>query len=163
ARATNGTRELPHDRRKVRHMKRNAIGALLCLLLLLRPSGSGAFCGFYVASGNAKLFNKSSQVVLVRDRDRTVITMASDYQGDPKEFAVVVPVPTVIKKEQVHIGDPAVIEHLDQYSAPRLVEYWDENPCAARDQATTMFEMSAGARSLKAASVSAGHADGVHI
>ena len=124
-------------------MKRGTTGALLCLGLLLLPSASRAFCGFYVASGEAKLFNKSSQVVLVRDGDRTVITMQSDYQGDPKQFAVVVPVPTVIQKEQVHVGDTTVVHHLDQYSAPRLVEYWDENPCAARSSARYLTAQSA--------------------
>src|SRR5437667_2750590 len=88
-----------------------------------------AFCGFYVAQGDAKIFNHASKVVLARDGNRTVLTMVSDYQGDPKEFAVVVPVPVVPAKEQVHIGDAAWVDHLDTYSAPRLVEYTDPNPC----------------------------------
>ncbi len=88
-----------------------------------------AFCGFYVAQGDAKIFNHASKVVLARDGDRTVITMVSDFQGDPKEFAVVVPVPVVPEKGQVHIGDAAWVDHLDAYSAPRLVEYTDPNPC----------------------------------
>src|SRR6476620_1203198 len=88
-----------------------------------------AFCGFYVAKADTKLFNKASQVVLVRDGDRTVLTMAHDFRGDPKEFAVVVPVPTVLQKDQIHVGDKALEEHLDAYSAPRLVEYFDEDPC----------------------------------
>ena len=57
-----------------------------------------AFCGFYVAKADTKLFNRASQVVLVRDGDRTVLTMANDFKGEPKEFAVVVPVPTVLQK-----------------------------------------------------------------
>src|SRR6185295_10224844 len=88
-----------------------------------------AFCGFYVAKADTKLFNKASQVVLVRQGDRTVLTMANDFRGDPKEFAVVIPVPVVLQKEQVHIGDKALLDHLDAYSAPRLVEYFDEDPC----------------------------------
>src|SRR5262245_43547924 len=108
-------------------MRRVAAVALLWLGLSARPAAS--FCGFYVASGNARLFNHASQVVLVRDGDRTVITMTSDYRGDPKDFAVVVPVPTVIVKEQVHVGDKGIVDHLDAYSAPRLVEYWDPDPC----------------------------------
>jgi hypothetical protein len=67
--------------------------------------------------------------VLARDGDRTVITMVSDYQGAPKEFAVVVPVPTFIQKSQIHIGDKAIVDHLDAFSAPRLVEYHDPDPC----------------------------------
>jgi len=88
-----------------------------------------AFCGFYVAKADTRLFNKASQVVLVRDGDRTVLTMTNDFKGDLKEFAVVVPVPTVLQKEQIHVGDKALVDHLDAYSAPRLVEYFDEDPC----------------------------------
>jgi len=100
----------------------------LCVLLL--SDALAAFCGFYVARADAKLFNRASQVVLVRDGDRTVLTMANDFRGDPKEFAVVIPVPTVLQQEQIHVGDKALIDHLDAYTAPRLVEYFDENPCA---------------------------------
>jgi hypothetical protein len=88
-----------------------------------------AFCGFYVAKADTKIFNKASQVVLVRHDDKTVLTMANDFKGDPKEFAVVIPVPTVLQKDQIHVGDKALLDHLDAYSAPRLVEYFDEDPC----------------------------------
>jgi hypothetical protein len=101
---------------------------LLLLLLALAP-GALAFCGFYVAQGDAKIYNQSSRVVLARDGNRTVLTMASDFKGDPKEFAVVIPVPVVLKKEQVHIADPGIVDRLHDYSVPRLVEYWDPNPC----------------------------------
>src|SRR3954452_10639045 len=87
-----------------------------------------AFCGFYVAKADTRLFNKASQVVLVRQGDRTVLTMANDFKGDPKEFAVVIPVPSVLQKEQIHIGEKALLDHLDADSVPRLVEYFDEDP-----------------------------------
>ncbi|HVS16663.1 MAG TPA: DUF2330 domain-containing protein [Thermoanaerobaculia bacterium] len=109
---------------------RALLGALLCAPLALGfASRADAFCGFYVSKADTKLFNRASQVVLVRDGDRTVITMASDYQGDPREFALVVPVPTFLTREQIHVGEQAVIDHLDAYTAPRLVEYHDANPC----------------------------------
>ena len=82
-----------------------------------------------MAKGDAKLFNRASQVVLARDGDRTVLTMASDFRGDPKEFAVVVPVPTFLSRGQIHVGEKSIVEHLDAYSAPRLVEYFDSDPC----------------------------------
>ena len=106
--------------------------ALLVLASIATPSASRAFCGFYVASGDAKIFNRASKVVLARDGDRTVLTMCSDFQGDPKEFAVVVPVPVVPEKSQVHVGDMAWVDHVDAYTAPRLVEYHDPNPCGGR-------------------------------
>lgn len=107
---------------------------LLALLLLLPPAAlppdpAAAFCGFYVARGDAKLFNRSSRVVLVRDGDRTVLTMGSDYQGAAKDFALVVPVPTVLARDAIRVADPKPIDHLDAFTAPRLVEYFDPDPC----------------------------------
>ncbi|MGI9334992.1 MAG: DUF2330 domain-containing protein, partial [Gammaproteobacteria bacterium] len=88
-----------------------------------------AFCGFYVARADTKLFNKASQVVIARDGDRTVLTMTNDFQGEVEDFAMVIPVPTRIERKQIHVTDRTVVEHLDAYSAPRLVEYFDEDPC----------------------------------
>jgi len=110
-------------------MKRLSLALLPWALWALWPPVAHSFCGFYVASGDARLFNHASQVALMRDGDRTVLTMANDFRGEPKEFAIVVPVPTVLEKGQVHVGDKALIDHLDAYSAPRLVEYWDPDPC----------------------------------
>jgi len=103
--------------------------ALLAILSQLAAPPASAFCGFYVAKADAKLFNKSSKVVLSRDGNRTAITMASDYEGDPKEFAVVIPVPTFIERRQIGVVDTKTIDHLDAYTAPRLVEYHDGDPC----------------------------------
>jgi hypothetical protein len=103
--------------------------ALSVLALCLAVSSAGAFCGFYVASSDERITNRASKVILARDGDRTVLTMASDFQGDPKQFAVVIPVPTVLQKGQVHIGDSTAVDHIALYSVPRLVEYTDPNPC----------------------------------
>ena len=107
-----------------------AAGALLALAVLAGPAW--AFCGFYVAQADAKLFNKSSKVVLTRDGEKTAITMANDYQGDAKEFAVVIPVPTFIERKQIGVVDMPTIDHLDAFTAPRLVEYHDDDPCAPK-------------------------------
>ena len=103
-------------------------GAAMLALTAGVKAGFG-FCGFYVAKADTRLFNKASQVALVRSEDKTVMTMANDFRGDPKEFAIVIPVPTFLEKDQIHVGDRALLEHLDAYSAPRLVEYFDEDPC----------------------------------
>lgn len=114
--------------------RRRPLPVVLCLLILASlPWLSGtahAFCGFYVAKADTSLFNKASKVVLARDGDRTVITMVNDFQGDVSEFAMVVPVPTFLERGQIHVGDLAAVEHLDAYTSPRLVEYFDGDPCA---------------------------------
>ena len=99
------------------------------VLTVFLTTTAQAFCGFYVAKADTSLFNQASQVVLVRDGDRTVITMANDFDGDVEDFAIVIPVPTLIEREQINVGDRAVIQHLDAYTAPRLVEYHDPDPC----------------------------------
>jgi len=103
--------------------------SITTLVTLVLPLQASAFCGFYVAKADTSLFNKSSQVVMVRDGNRNVVTMASDYQGKVKDFAMVIPVPTVLKRKQIHITNHAVIKHLDDYTSPRLVEYFDDDPC----------------------------------
>lgn len=92
------------------------------------------FCGFYVGKAGKSIYNKSSQVAIVHQDDKSVITMSNDYQGKLKEFAMVIPVPEVLQKEQIHVGDKttAILDHLDAYSAPRLVEYFDTDPCLKR-------------------------------
>ena len=96
--------------------------------MLVTPAS--AFCGFYVAKADSKLFNKASKVVLTWDDGKTAVTMASDYEGDPKEFALVIPVPTFVARNQIDVVTMNTIDHLDAFTAPRLVEYYDADPCA---------------------------------
>lgn len=88
-----------------------------------------SFCGFYVAKSDLKLFNKTSQIILVHNGDHTSVTMSSDFQGDVKDFAMVIPVPVVLKKEDVQVVDRGLFDAFDVYSGPRLVEYYDPTPC----------------------------------
>ncbi|MTJ06672.1 DUF2330 domain-containing protein [Anabaena sp. UHCC 0204] len=120
------------------------ISALLAVLCFAPTAW--AFCGFYVAKADAKLYNQASQVVIARDGNRTVLTMANDFQGEVKDFAVVIPVPSVLKKEQVHVAEPKIIEKLDAFSAPRLVEYFDSDPCAPEQMMSRMPVPSAAVR-----------------
>jgi hypothetical protein len=69
-----------------------AVSLTLVLTITSMPSAR-AFCGFYVAGVDAKLFNRASQVIIARNGNNTILTMANDFQGDVKDFAMVVPVP----------------------------------------------------------------------
>jgi hypothetical protein len=97
------------------------------LLGIARPAQ--AFCGFYVGGAGAKLFNNATLVVLMRDGTRTVLSMQNNYQGPPSNFAMVVPVPIVLQKENVKTLPREVFERIDTLAAPRLVEYWEMDPC----------------------------------
>lgn len=104
----------------------------LIILLTTMNQNSFAFCGFYVSKAGSGLWNNKSEVILVRNGENTCVTMNSDFKGDVKDFAMVVPVPTIIKREDIRIVEPALFQKLDDYSAPRLAAYYDENPCEIR-------------------------------
>ena len=127
---------------------------LSCLLtgaiLIFGVKPALAFCGFYVAKADTSLYNQASQVIIARDGERTVLTMSNDYQGDVKDFALVVPVPVILQEEQVHIGEAKILQRLDDFSAPRLVEYFDDDPCEVRVYEEDLaFKSAPAAQSLR--------------
>ncbi|PRP91131.1 hypothetical protein ENSA5_58680 [Enhygromyxa salina] len=99
------------------------------LALLAAPPSAEAFCGFYVAGADAALYNNATMVVMMRDGKRTVLAMQNNYQGPPENFAMVVPVPVVLAEDDVKTLERDVFERVDQLAAPRLVEYWEQDPC----------------------------------
>lgn len=101
----------------------------LLVLALLLPNAAFAFCGFYVSGANAELYNNASLVVLAREGTRTVVTMQNNYQGPPEDFALVVPVPQVLQEKNVRTVPRELFSKIDTLSAPRLVEYWEQDPC----------------------------------
>jgi hypothetical protein len=102
---------------------------LAAATILLSSTSAQAFCGFFAGKADASLFNEASQVILVRDGKHSVISMLNDFKGPLTDFALVVPVPQVLEKGQVRIGDKRLFDRLDAYSAPRLAEYYDPDPC----------------------------------
>src|SRR5688572_18459783 len=62
-----------------------------------------AFCGFYISGADTKLYNNATMVV---------------------------PVPVVLQEENVKTLPREIFTHIDQLAAPRLVEYWEQDPCA---------------------------------
>ena len=108
-----------------------ALTASLASALLVQPSPAEAFCGFYVAGADAQLYNNATMVVLMRDGTRTVLSMQNNYQGPAQDFAMVVPVPVVLEEGDVKVLPPEVFDRVDKLAAPRLVEYWEQDPCNA--------------------------------
>ena len=101
--------------------------AALALVAWVRPAR--AFCGFYVSGADAPLANDATLVVLMREGTRTVLSMRNTYAGPPQDFAMVVPVPVVLHKENVKVLPRDIFDKVDRLTAPRLVEYWEQDPC----------------------------------
>jgi hypothetical protein len=105
------------------------LAAALGFAMMSAPAPAEAFCGFYVAGAGADLYNQATVVVLMRDGTRTVLSMRNNYQGPPQDFALIVPVPVVLAQDDVRVIEAAVFDRVDRLSAPRLVEYWERDPC----------------------------------
>ena len=102
---------------------------LTTLLTGLAAPAAHAFCGFYVGGAGTKMFNNATEVVLMRHGTTTVLSMQNNYQGPPEDFAMVVPVPVVVHEAQVKTLPRELFEKIDVLGAPRLVEYWEQDPC----------------------------------
>ena len=103
-----------------------ALGATALIAMTTRAE---AFCGFYVGGAGSEMFNNATEVVLMRHGTTTVLSMQNNYQGPPQDFALVVPVPVVVKEAQVNTLPRALFAKIDVLGAPRLVEYWEQDPC----------------------------------
>ena len=104
------------------------LGAAAIALAVAAPVAD-AFCGFYINGSEQKMFNDATQVVLMRQGTRTVLSMQNDFRGPLGDFAMVVPVPVVLKESDVKTLDKGVFDRIDSLGSPRLVEYWEQDPC----------------------------------
>jgi hypothetical protein len=134
-----------------RFLRGCGLAALVAAAVVLAARGADAFCGFYVAGAGAKLFNDATTVVLLRDGTRTVLSMQNAYSGPPEKFAMVVPVPVVLSEENVKTLPSGVFDHIDQLASPRLVEYWERDPCAPESD----MELAMSRKSMVAAAAPA--------
>lgn len=99
------------------------------VVTLMLPWAAHAFCGFYVSGADASLYSSATMVVMMRHENTTVLSMQNNYQGPPEDFAMVVPVPVVLSEETVKTLPREVFDRVDRLAAPRLVEYWEADPC----------------------------------
>jgi len=111
----------------------------LCVVMAW-PTTSRAFCGFYVSGADASLYNNATMVVMMREGTRTVLSMQNNYQGPPEDFAMIVPVPVILQEDNVKTLPPEIFSRVDKLAAPRLVEYWEQDPC----RPMVVYEMAAG-------------------
>jgi hypothetical protein len=106
-----------------------AVAAIVCSA----TSVADAFCGFYISGSDQQLAADATQVVLMRKGTRTVLSMQNNYKGPASDFAMVIPVPTVLKETDVKILPKQVFANIERMGAPRLVEYWEQDPCQPID------------------------------
>lgn len=114
--------------------------------LLARAAVAG--CGFYAppaTATGAAIVNDADQVSYVREGNRVALTMSTNYKGPTEDFAMIVPVPVVLKAEAVKTLAPAIFSHLERLTAPRLVEVDEQDPCAEQKEGAALTGAPGGA------------------
>lgn len=146
------------------NLKKTVPLVLLALALIFSASKSvRAFCGFYVSGADASLYNNATLVVLMREGTKTVLSMQNNYQGPPEDFALVIPVPVVLREGDVKTLPHDIFSKVDKLTAPRLAEYWEEDPCNPRPP-YQMMRMASGAPTVTVTEGAVNDADhGVRI
>lgn len=110
--------------------RRCALAALFAASAAVAPRDAAAFNGFHVGGPEKKLQSSATMVVVMREGARTVVSMQAHYKGPAEGFAMVVPVPAVLDPADIKTLPRDVFERVDRLSAPRLVEYWEQDPCS---------------------------------
>jgi len=108
---------------------------------LVAASSAEAFCGFYVSRAAEGLHADATAVTMMRNDQATVMAMENNYRGPPEDFAMVVPVPEILQKKQVKTLEDEVFERVKKQTAPRLVEYWEQDPCPESERRRRGDEM----------------------
>ncbi len=102
---------------------------LAAAVALTTTSSAAAFCGFYISGAEGSLVNNATMVSMMREGTRTVLAMQNNYEGPASDFALVIPVPEILSEEKVRTLPRETFDRLDAMAAPRLVEYWEQDPC----------------------------------
>lgn len=111
-------------------MARQWVSFFVIAGVMASSASASAFCGFYVSGATDDLYNDATQVVLMREGTRTVLSMQNNYAGPAADFAMVVPVPVVLEEEDVKTLPATIFADVNRMASPRLVEYWEQDPCA---------------------------------
>lgn len=88
-----------------------------------------AFPGVYVGKNQEERVNHSTEIVVMKRDNATVVTTMPDYEGPIDAFAYVTVVPGDVTIERVHTLRRDFVDHVDKVSAPRFHEFWEMDPC----------------------------------
>lgn len=114
----------------MRFVSRSLFSALVAVIVSSSfAADASAFCGFYVSGAGQEMYNNATMVVMMREGTKTVLSMRNNYEGPPEDFAMIIPVPQVLEEGDIKTLDDELFDRVDKLAAPRLVEYFEQDPC----------------------------------
>ena len=106
------------------------IGVNTALAVLGVALSAPAFGGVYVGkTATEPLVAHSAHIVVMKRGERSVVTVAPDYDGPLSPFAMVLAVPSDVTQERVITVKREFIDRLEHLTAPRFHEFWEMDPC----------------------------------
>lgn len=107
---------------------------LLTLYVFLLTQLCHAVPGLLLAKDGNPIFNKSSYIIYARNGEHNSITFTGDIRTAADEVLILIPLPTNVKYSDIKTVNIETMNHLLRYSAPRLIEYEDFDPCNPKSQ-----------------------------
>ncbi|HEY8943911.1 MAG TPA: DUF2330 domain-containing protein, partial [Polyangiaceae bacterium] len=101
----------------------------LCAALAV-PTPAAAFNGFFAGKREEDIRSHTTQVVVMKKDATTVVSVMPDYEGPLDGFALVLLVPGDVTAAAVNTLKREFVDRVDQVSAPRFHEFWEQDPCS---------------------------------
>lgn len=102
----------------------------IAFLALAAPSEPAeAFPAVYVGKDDAARIAHTTHVVVLRNRDVSVVTLMADYEGPLAPFALLVPVPSDVTAARLRTVKRGLLSRLEALTAPRFHTFYEQDPC----------------------------------
>jgi len=110
-----------------------ALPVLLALvafaITLSSASTTWAFPGVAVSVTGTRPTISTTELVVMQHADVSIVTLAVDYRGPFERFALLLPVPRDVVRGRLRTVKHEFIARLQQMTAPRVFEFWEQDPC----------------------------------
>ncbi|MED5423132.1 MAG: DUF2330 domain-containing protein, partial [Pseudomonadota bacterium] len=89
-----------------------------------------ALNAIFLTEPTKTITHKPSAMVVSRDENRTVITLAPDFSYDGSQLGLLIPLPKIVTDTQLRFADVGQLDAVMSFTAPRYNVYKDDDVCA---------------------------------
>jgi len=97
--------------------------------LAFSATPGSAFPGVAVSVSGTRPTITTTELVVMEHAGVSILTLAVDYQGPVERFALLLPVPRDVERRRLRTVKHEFIARLEQLTAPRVFEFWEQDPC----------------------------------
>lgn len=102
---------------------------VVLVVAMLAAAESWAFPGLAVSVSGKRPTISKTELVVMQHAEVSIVTLAVEYQGPVERFALLLPVPRDVERRRLRTVKHEFIARLEQLTAPRVFEFWEQDPC----------------------------------